>query len=169
MVRFSAAFKLLQHLSTHPITKGYTRPGFCSGFAVSAANLLYGVNYNRGDAWELAAKNSSSPFDPSKLKEGCILGINLPNSAQLKPGRKYAHVALYLGNDIIVHNFITGPKTTQSEGTGLRLDKLSDFLREKSSSIIDIIEPPGGLGEVRLPVEFSGLHKKQTPFSWLLP
>lgn len=126
-----------------PHIEGFMGPGLCSGYAVRAAKRMYRLDYNPGHAWDLAGRNNAVPFEPGKLRKGCILGIKIPGSPFHRDGRNYTHVALYVGGNIVLHN----------SGGKVCFEHLPSFLERKKSEVVDIIKPAGGMrpASVRMP------------------
>ncbi|MDD5162854.1 MAG: hypothetical protein PHD95_01455 [Candidatus ainarchaeum sp.] len=101
-------------------TKDFNKDGNCAGYAVRVAKIIFGLDYEKGHAWDLAKWNHLSlrlatktgwgssrierPVVPlekieNHLVPGCLLGIYLPWSPEQisHPRRLYTHTVLYLG------------------------------------------------------------------------
>ena len=121
-----------------PFIEDWMRPGYCAGYATRAVEKLFGLKYNKADAWDLRYKNDvlwpkDSNGDYSEyLKLGCLIGMFFPRSSYLDEHdskdheRKYTHIAVFVGFDheghpMILHNF----------RGDVRQELLSDFFRRR--------------------------------------
>ncbi len=129
-----------QALSFSEIPKG----NYCTMYARLVAAKLYGMKYEKGDAWVFAEHNQSvwegkttKVSDVAKqLHPGQIIGIYNPKSSYNTAGRKYTHTATYVGQQNGQHWVM------QRIGTRDRLEPLEDFLVQNPGwQIREIIQP----------------------------
>ena len=115
--------------------------GNCAGWATRVAATTFGVNYNRADAWNLAAANRSverryevrsgevvrtgfmrqeilDRIQRGVISPGTAIGTYYSASHYNKPGRPYTHIVLYQGEANGTHYFgqnFRGPETWSLE------------------------------------------------------
>ncbi|MFA6064395.1 MAG: hypothetical protein WCW44_05185 [archaeon] len=116
----------LGHLKRNGLLFNPNKGGNCSGYATRIATAVFGKQYTRGAAWELAALNEVSYRKPKNaieiskqrllrlirknvIRPGTIIGIYYPNSPQNIKGRENTHVMTYAGEGQFWHNY-GGPR-----------------------------------------------------------
>lgn len=122
------------------IPKIFLPPFYCAGYALTAAEIKGVGGYNFGNAWDLPSKNQVLWRGTAKsLKElnmkppiGSIIGFYNPNSIYNQHGRDFTHVALYIGNGYIAHQY--GPFVLKSD--------LDEFLKSTGLEMRVVITPP---------------------------
>lgn len=122
----------------------------CSKYARVAAERLFGYLYCSAPAWDLRylnrevwARQTAGSTDWSDVVEpGFLLGIYWPGSMmntshcgerdKQDRDRAFTHVALWIGNGMMAHQFIDN----------VRKDPVVDFLFERDMRLESIIAPP---------------------------
>lgn len=117
----------------------FNKPGWCSAYAVRAAKILFGVNYERGHAWDIGSKNKTIKATAQRLKNlepGQLVGVYFEWSNNNRPERPYTHIALCIGNragtKYIMHNI---------GRWGLRVEPLGNISKSYNGKVIEIIQP----------------------------
>jgi len=86
----------------------------CAKYARLSAEKLFGLSYAQADAWHMGRtpgnyvvwRKNESKEDYSKIiKPGDLLGIYIRTSPSNRFDRSYTHLALYLGEGKILHQF----------------------------------------------------------------
>jgi len=113
-------------------------------YARLAAEKMFGIKYERGDAW-VFAKNNRSIWKGSAdrvndvqtiLQPGNVIGLYNPTSTYNSRERPYTHTALYVGKADGKHWVM------QRIGTSDRLEPLEDYLAAHPGwEIREIIAP----------------------------
>ncbi|MEM5777395.1 MAG: hypothetical protein QXJ06_03015 [Candidatus Aenigmatarchaeota archaeon] len=121
------------------VPKFYLPPFYCAGYALIAAEIIGKGGYNFSDAWDLAKKNrvlwegKAKSLDELNIEPplGSIIGFYNSRSNYNQEGRDFTHVALYIGNGYIIHQY--GPLILKS--------KLDHFLKTTGVEMRVIIVP----------------------------
>jgi len=103
---------------------------YCAMYSRLAAESLFGITYQRGDAWNFAKNNRSVWIGATThvndvqaiLQPGHVIGLYNPSSNFNSPERAYTHTALYVGKANGKHWIM------QRVGINDRLEPLEDFL-----------------------------------------
>ena len=86
----------------------------CAKYARLAAEKLMGFKYAQADAWDMGRtpgnyvvwrKNESKEDYHTVIKPGDLVGIYIITSPSNRFNRSYTHLALYLGEGKILHQF----------------------------------------------------------------
>ena len=120
------------------------RGNYCTMYARLAAEKMFGIKYERGDAWVFAQKNRSIWKGATArvsdvqtiLQPGNVIGLYNPKSNYNSREREYTHTALYVGKAEGKHWVM------QRIGTSDRLETLEDYLATHPGwEIREIIAP----------------------------
>jgi len=121
----------ISHFRRNGLVFNPNKGGNCCGYATRIAGSVFGAQYTKGAAWELAALNEVSYRKPKNateitkqkllrlirkkvIKPGTILGIHYPKSDQNRRGREITHVMVYAGEGYFWHNY-DGPRAISIE------------------------------------------------------
>ncbi len=120
------------------------RGNYCTMYARLAAEKMFGIKYERGDAW-VFAKNNRSIWKGATarvsdvqaiIQPGNVIGLYNPKSTYNSRERAYTHTALYVGKAEGKHWVM------QRIGTSDRLETLEDYLTAHPGwEIREIIAP----------------------------